>query len=83
MSLSKPVIAFNNGGPKEIIINNYNGYLIDDYNTLKYSESILRIYNDRNLAIVMGDKGRERFLKEFSGDIYSNNYLNEFKKEIE
>lgn len=82
MALSRPIIAFNNGGPKEIIINNYNGYLIEENNVIKYSESILRIYNDKKLAMDIGTRGRGLFLSKFTEEIYSNNYLNEFKKEL-
>lgn len=83
MALQKPVIAFNNGGPKEIIINNHNGYLIEENNLIKYSESILKIYENKKLAIDFGINGINLFLSKFSEEIYSNNYLNEFKKQLQ
>lgn len=82
MSLQKPVIAFNNGGPREIIINNHNGYLVEENNLIKYSESILKIYENKKLANDFGINGINLFLRKFSEEIYSNNYLNEFKKEL-
>ena len=79
MSLSKPVISFNNGGPKEIIKNKYNGFLIDNFDIDEYSKCILKLYTDKKLAKFMGLNGRELYLKKFQSDLYTENYLREFK----
>ena len=79
MSLKKPVISFNNGGPMEIIVNNYNGFLINNMCIKTFSNSILRLYNDEKLAKLMGSNGSELYLKKFSSDIYTKNYLKEFQ----
>ena len=41
--LKIPVLAANEGGFKETIVNNYNGFLIDDNSSEKYRDKILEL----------------------------------------
>lgn len=46
LAFSLPVIAPPIGGPKEIVINGYNGFLISSYEIQKISKIILNLYNN-------------------------------------
>ncbi|ENN95978.1 group 1 glycosyl transferase [Methanocaldococcus villosus KIN24-T80] len=60
MACGKPVVARNVGGLREIVINNYNGFLT---NNLK--EKIELLINDKNLRETLG-KNAYKFSKKFS-----------------
>ncbi|GGL57244.1 glycosyltransferase [Sporolactobacillus putidus] len=48
MAAGKPVIAVNNGGPKESIINNVTGYLTDN-NKFAFSQAMNKVLANKNL----------------------------------
>ena len=49
MASLKPVIAVNVGGVKNIIENNINGIMINEYSSEKFADKILEIKNDNLL----------------------------------
>ena len=49
MSYGCPAIAPNAGGPKEIINDGVNGFLVNPYDSLSIKEIILELYNNKNL----------------------------------
>lgn len=63
-----PVIAFNSGGPSEIITDNSDGYLIREENTTDFSNKIIEIVNDEKLLHKLSKKAREKVIKEFNRD---------------
>ncbi len=83
MALKKPIISFNIGGPKEIIVNNYNGYLIDEGDIKAYADKINFLNINRDIAKKMGENGYNLFLEKFSQENYVNGYLKEFEKLID
>jgi len=58
LSFSKPVIAINNGGPKEIIKNGITGFLSSP-DVREYASYMCKIAMDSELAMQMGRVGRE------------------------
>jgi len=78
MALSKPVMAFNNGGPKEIILNNFNGFLIEEGNIEEYAQKIRLLVCDKEKALSIGENGYKRFLEFFSSEKYTEEYLKEY-----
>jgi glycosyltransferase involved in cell wall biosynthesis len=60
---SKPVIAFDVGGLKDLVIDRETGFLVEFGEVEKLAKSILNILNDENMAIRMGLRGK-KFLKE-------------------
>jgi glycosyltransferase involved in cell wall biosynthesis len=79
MSLRKPVIAFDSGGPKEIIKDNVNGFLIPVDDLDLFSKKILILYKNPSLAAKMGGFGFEIYKENFSEKVYSKRYLEEFE----
>ncbi|SMD46291.1 Glycosyltransferase involved in cell wall bisynthesis [Aquiflexum balticum DSM 16537] len=66
MTLGRPVIANDAGGTKEIIQNNYNGYLVSDESPEEIAEMINKLLNDPNKMMEMGRRSEERIKSEFS-----------------
>ncbi|MGO1369354.1 glycosyltransferase family 4 protein [Senegalia sp. (in: firmicutes)] len=65
MVASKPIIATNIRGNRDLVKNNVNGYLVevgDEKSTKKY---ILELYNDKKLRMNLGKQGR-KFIDKYS-----------------
>ena len=80
MALSKPVIAFNSGGPKEIIINDLNGFLISKNDEKKFDSKILELYKDPLKTKKFGIASLDIYNKKFSYEKYLNEHINIFNK---
>jgi glycosyltransferase involved in cell wall biosynthesis len=80
MALCKPVIATRGGGTNEAVIENKNGFLIDDSNENQLAEKIGLLINDRDLMYNLGKTGNDMVLEKFDLKIMTNNYINVYKK---
>jgi len=70
MAMGKPVVAYNCGGPKEIVINNKTGYLIEPYDYRGLAEKTLQLLESRELRIKFGKAGRTRVIEKFNIERY-------------
>ncbi|MEI6154461.1 MAG: glycosyltransferase family 4 protein, partial [Deltaproteobacteria bacterium] len=66
MSCGKTVIASNVGGIPEVVDDGYNGILIVPGNYISLKEAIIRIINDRNLRINLGNSARQKVVENFT-----------------
>ena len=80
MALGKPVIATRGGGTNEVVFENQNGFLIDAGKENQLMEKIEMLMKDRNLAIGMGNKGKEMVDKKFDLKIMTKNYISLYEK---
>lgn len=80
MLYRKPVIAVNNGGSKEQVIDGETGYIIEPNNPNKLAEKILQLYENPNIAQKMGEAGYKRVTTVFTMEKYVNEHLNLYKK---
>ena len=71
MSLMKPVIATNMGGPAEIIDNGVSGLLIRPDDSTMLAESIDKILCDSELREMLGYRGLRRVQEKFSLKTFS------------
>ena len=71
MSCGKPVVAFSKGGPKETILNEKTGYILEDNITL-WEEKIINLLEDEERRKNMGIMARERVVNNFSWNIFTN-----------
>jgi glycosyltransferase involved in cell wall biosynthesis len=80
MASGKPVIASSGGGTDEVIVNGFNGYLIDPGNEEQLMEKIEKLYNDRTLLKTLGMNAgayaRDRFELENKTTEYITLYRN-------
>ncbi|WP_172380556.1 glycosyltransferase family 4 protein [Vibrio sp. Vb339] len=70
MSLGIPVLTTNHGGAKEVVINEYNGFLIEPNNTVVFSETLKEIIKGKYDLKEIGVNGRRQYLKTSSISVY-------------
>lgn len=63
---SLPVISTYHGGISDAIINNETGLLVEEHDVLGMAENMLKVLNDKDLAIQLGKNGKERIRKNFT-----------------
>ena len=82
-AIGRPLLASNIHGCKEIVINNYNGFLFESKSVESLTESIEKIisinYEDR---LEMGKKSRKHVEKNFDKKIVIKEYLDAVRKYI-
>lgn len=79
MALGKPVIATNTGGTPEIIIEGYNGYLVQHKNPIELKNKIFFLLNDENKRIELGRLGETHVHSKFSLERMCEKYFDLFK----
>jgi len=86
MALSKPVIATDGGGTKELVVDNETGFLIEEKNEVQLAEKMSLLLENPNVSKEMGKKGKERIQKYFSIDKMVNEtyelYFNKIKNKV-
>jgi glycosyltransferase involved in cell wall biosynthesis len=75
MAMSKPVIATNAGGPREIVVDGSTGLLIEPANPSAMANAIRAIIQDRDTMKKMGSKGYERFHERFTAQQMSQRMI--------
>ncbi|MDY3359682.1 MAG: glycosyltransferase [Clostridium celatum] len=73
MMCGNPVIGVNTGGTKELISNEINGFLYDDENIEQLVGYIRFFINNPEQKKLMGQRGREFAVKNFTSKINANN----------
>ena len=61
-----PLIATNTGGIPEIVIDGYNGLLINPNDSQDLSEAILKLYNSKKLRCEYGENAKKNVIEKFS-----------------
>lgn len=74
MAHGLPVIASNTGGLKEILNNEFQGYLVNGSNPILFADRCLQLYRDKALTKKMGIASSDKIKKEFSLDKMWKNY---------
>ncbi|MFH1314167.1 MAG: glycosyltransferase family 4 protein [Candidatus Eisenbacteria bacterium] len=70
MALRKPVVAFDTGGPQEIVTNGDDGVLVKPGDVAAFADAIAGLLKDPGTASRMGDKGRQTVVERFSSPIF-------------
>jgi glycosyltransferase involved in cell wall biosynthesis len=63
MYLRRPVIALDNGGTREVVDNGGSGLLSEPGDVEAISGNIVRLLEDRDLRVQMGEHGRRRVVE--------------------
>jgi N,N'-diacetylbacillosaminyl-diphospho-undecaprenol alpha-1,3-N-acetylgalactosaminyltransferase len=64
-AMSKPIVTTDTVGCKEVVDEGINGFLVPIKDPKALTQKIEILLNDENLRITMGQKGREKALREF------------------
>jgi L-malate glycosyltransferase len=73
MAVGVPVVAFDSGGTKEVVIDGQTGCILPR-NSKLLAEKVISLYENGNLSS-MGEKGTKRVNEYFSMDICTDNYM--------
>ena len=80
MSFGLPCISFTSAeGANDLIINNENGYLINERDKDKYIEKVINLIDNKKLRINMGEKGIKTSLK-YTSDIIKKDWYDLLEK---
>lgn len=80
MALGKPVVATNDGGTPELVLEGRTGFLVPSHDAEALTDRVLELLNDRRLANEFGREGRRRIETAFSLDTMTNAYLCLYRK---
>ena len=75
LSVGLPVVANDDGGTREQVINGKTGLLVHDCSPQAVATALIRILSDRKLAERLGIAGREHVERYFSMREMTDNYL--------
>lgn len=80
LAMGKAIVATNVDGNKDLVKNNFNGFLIDDANKDQISQAVLKLINDDDLRESMGENSQKFFDEKFNMEqnikILESIYLN-------
>lgn len=80
MSCGLPVVSFDcESGPREIILDEFGGILVEDKNVEKLATGILELINDDTLRKTKGKEAKEKS-KEFSKEIIMDQWIKLFSE---
>jgi glycosyltransferase involved in cell wall biosynthesis len=80
MALGKPIIATNDGGTPELVLDGHTGFLVPSHDAEILTDRVLRLLDDRKLANEFGQEGRRRIETAFSLDAMTNAYLSLYRR---
>ena len=80
MACKTPVIATDLGGPKEVVVDNETGFLVEPFNPKALAEKIGSIINDEKFRTRMGEAGRRRVEELYTWDKTADNMIQLYKK---
>lgn len=66
MALGAPIIAVNDGGPPEIVVDGETGLLVPPRDSDSMAKAIIEIVSDQSRAQTMGEAGRTRYEQLFT-----------------
>ncbi len=77
-----PVVATDDGGPRDIIGNCKNGIIVDVSNTKNISKAINKILDDKRTWKQLSGNGIKNVRKYYTWEAHTNSYLSEVEKLI-
>jgi glycosyltransferase involved in cell wall biosynthesis len=80
MACAKPFIAFDSGGPREIIENGISGILVEPKNSLRLAQEIIKLSLNPTIRKTLGENARKRVEQKFTSDIHARNIETIYRK---
>ncbi len=78
MASGKPVVAVNEGGPKETVVDGKTGYLVNSEREM--ADRMSRIADDERLAETLGKNGSKRVMSEYTWARFFERFDKELSK---
>lgn len=79
-SYKKAVISFNVGGPKYIIDNNINGFLVEEKNIEEMAKKMRYLYDYKDICQKMGEEGYLKVKSKYNVETMKNKILSCIEK---
>ena len=79
MQNNLPVITTDEGGITDIVIDGYNGFIIEKNNILALVDKMEFFLNNFDIGVNMGIRGKELFLKQYTESIFEQKMMNTLK----
>ena len=83
LSLKKPVLATDSGGTKEVVINDYNGFMLRPFDVEDLNNKIIYLLTNPQKTQEFGKKGHSFVKEKFELNIMVNSYYNLYKKIVQ
>ncbi|RNI37482.1 glycosyltransferase [Hanamia caeni] len=83
MALAKPVIATRGGGTNEVVIDNQNGFLIDNYDSGQLVHYIEKLIADKDLRKELGSNAYEMAHSVFNVKLMTENYIKIYQQVLQ
>jgi glycosyltransferase involved in cell wall biosynthesis len=80
MALGKPIVATNDGGTPELVLEGQTGFLVPSQDTEILTDRVLKLLDNAELANRFGIEGRRRVETAFSLDAMTNAYLSLYRR---
>jgi glycosyltransferase involved in cell wall biosynthesis len=80
MACRLPVVATKVGGIPEVVIHGETGLLVPPRNPSALARAILKLYNNKDLASRLGQKGYELVHRKFSAEAMADKVLRLYEK---
>ena len=72
MSLGHPIVATNNGGQREYIVDGKNGLLVPPENPVALADALRRLLHDKELCKKLGDQAKSDYDDHLNYESYYN-----------
>ena len=76
MSMGRPIITTNVPGCRQTVISEYNGFLVDPYDSVLLEKAMEKLINNSNLRTLMGKRSREIAIEKYDVDKVNKSMIN-------
>jgi glycosyltransferase involved in cell wall biosynthesis len=83
MAAGKPVVAFDDGGPRELVVDGSTGFLVPVGDIKLMAERIVALLKDTELRVRMGHEAKRVFKEKFSMAKYGKDMEGIYYKALE
>lgn len=80
MACGIPVIASKLGGIRNVISSGKNGLLVDPTNNREFADAMIKLLDNSQLAVSMGNEGHKTIHKHFSWEAIADKQIEFYKK---
>ena len=82
-SCGRAIIAYDTPGCNDIIINGYNGYLVEPKNIDQLAKKITHLVKNKTICEKLGQNGRKMMEEKFSSEIIAKKTIELWEKSRE
>lgn len=81
-SCGRPIVTTDVPGCREVVKDDYNGYLVPEKNAKALKDALLKLINDPEKRLEMGKASRKLAIEKFSNEIVNNGIYTVYKKAL-